>query len=226
MSSKTVIAGLSAVAATAGVLIGVTAASSGSSAATSCTAWATLPARVSLADHPVTVHMTLRGSAGCHVRGSDNGATANLRGPGANDPQRWSKFGSQDTQTFQLRVNRLGTYTLRNGDVQVYNSSEERVPAHWRTTSVVVKRATRVRDLHRSGGRVSGVVQSYGNSGWGGQQNAHVVLQKRTHSGWQPAVQEHAKGGRFVFTGAKSGTEYRVVADATRTTVSSTSHRV
>ena len=84
--------------------------------------------------------MTLRGSAGCHTGGVDNGGTATLRGPGANDPHRWARFGSKDTQTFQLRVDKLGTYTLEDGDIQVYDVHEQLVPVHWRRTSVVVKR--------------------------------------------------------------------------------------
>ena len=135
MSAK-VISILAAGALSAGVLLAPAAAS----AAPSCTAWGSLPSHVSLGNKPVTVHMTLHGTAGCHAGGGNNGGSATLHRPGARDPQRWAHFGSQDTQTFQLRVDKLGTYTLSHGDVQVYNSREQLVPVHWRSTSVVVER--------------------------------------------------------------------------------------
>lgn len=108
------------------------------SASPSCSAWGAMPQHVALGRHPVTIHLTLRGSGGCRAGGVDNGGTATLRGPGAKDPHRWAHFGGTDTQTFALRVDRLGTYTLQNADIQVYDSREQLVPVHWRRTSVVV----------------------------------------------------------------------------------------
>ena len=134
MSARTVVAAASTVA----VLTGLLVAPSDASASSSCTAWGSLPSHVRLGQNPVTIHLTLHGSAGCDTGGVDNGATATLRGPGARDPQRWAHLGGTDTQTFQLRVNKLGTYTLQNANVQIYNTREQLIPVHWRRTSVVV----------------------------------------------------------------------------------------
>ncbi|MBE7189628.1 hypothetical protein [Jatrophihabitans endophyticus] len=136
MSAKVLCSAAAGVALLAGMVVAPT----GASAAASCTAWGTLPSHVKLRSHPVTVHMTLRGSDACHTGGVDNGGTATLHGPGATDPQRWARLGSTDTQTFQVRVNRPGTYTLGHGDIQIYNRREVLVPVHWRRTSMDVTR--------------------------------------------------------------------------------------
>ena len=83
--------------------------------------------------------MTLH-SSGCHGVGFDNGAVAYLRGPRGTQPvyEQWSEVGETQTETFYANVNAPGTYRLTGGRIDLYDQNAERIPAHWRTTSVRV----------------------------------------------------------------------------------------
>lgn len=133
-------AALLAGALTAGAVAAVTVPGPGAGAATSCVAWASMPARLHpYGSHSATLRMTLH-SSGCRGVGFDDGATAYLRGPRGTQPvyEQWSSFGDTQTETFYANVNTPGTYRLTGGRIDLYDHNSERIPARWSTTSVRV----------------------------------------------------------------------------------------
>jgi hypothetical protein len=193
-----------------------------------CTAWGTLPAHVSLGAKAVTVTMVLTGSSGCQGQGFDNGATATLRGPAGQpaDPQRWKKFGAGERQTFAITLDKTGTYTLRNGNVQLYDGNSVRVPWTWRRTSTVVKHAAAFRHVTRSHSTITADLRTYTTQGWKAQSNDAVVLQRRSGSTWKSVVQERSSRSGAVAFSLSTGGSYRLVSTANKYAASATSPTV
>jgi hypothetical protein len=201
---------------------------SADAAAARCTAWGTLPAHVSLAARPVTVTMVLTGTSGCVGQGFDNGATASLRGPRGQqaEPQRWTKFGAGARQRFDVTLDRTGRYTLRDGDVQLYDGNSERVPSTWRRTSTLVEHAAAFRHVTRSHSIISADLRTYTTRGWAAQGNDAVVLQRRSGHTWTSIVQEKSSASGVVTFPVASGRSYRLVSTATKYAASATSPTV
>src|SRR5690349_13073904 len=121
-----------------------------------CTAHGSLPARVSLHGDRTVVTSVLVGTSGCHGRRTDNGASGYLWEPGGdrNNAEflRWRHFGSSQYVTLYINLARVGKYTLRDGDVELYNQSYRRVSWAWQPTTMVVRRAARVIHVSAGGG--------------------------------------------------------------------------
>ena len=193
---------------------------SGAAAGDSCTAWGTLPARVTLGPHGATIRTTLRGTAACTDASLDNGATALLTGPGRNDdvPLRWEHFGATEQATYYPTINRPGTYRVVSGNVQVYDAQSIRIPAQWRDTQTVVR--YRGRFAHVAAGRsgVTATVLAYGRSGWAPQAKVRVVLQRRAAGGsWRTVASGRSSGSGRVQLAARvrSAADYRLVSAST-----------
>ena len=149
-------------------------------AATHCTAWGAMPAHVALHRDRTVVRLTLRGSSGCHNQRTDNGATATMVDPtGQREDMRWRHFGGVQSMTMYVNLAHSGRYQLRNGNVQVYDRSYERVPWSWNRTSMVVKRAAHFSNVAASGGVVSGRAFVYTKYGWSGYRGKRVYVLRR-----------------------------------------------
>jgi len=196
---------------------------SGAAAGDSCTAWGTLPAHVALGPHGATIHTTLRGSAACTDADLDNGATALLDGPGRSGDvsMRWAHFGASDQVTYYATVNRIGTYRLVDGDVQVYDQQSIRIPATWHESQAVVKYRGRFTRLAIDGSGVSANLEAYGRSGWASQAGVRVTLQRRAADGtWHAVARGRSTSGGRVHLEAKvrASGDYRLVSATTADT--------
>jgi hypothetical protein len=177
-----------------------------------CTAYGSLPARVSMHRDQVVVHTVLRGSAACHGAMTDNGASAYLHRPGHPDEKlRWRKFGSSLRVDLYINLDRAGRYTLNSGDVQVYDDKYRHVPSSWRSTTMIVKHAARFIHLTTGGSAVSGRVQQYSKFGWTDYSGAQVYVQRRVagSSQWRTLGSTHADAqGRVAFSTATSANHF------------------
>ncbi len=212
---------------TAALLAGaalVTIPASPAGSATSCVAWAGLPSRVSLAGREVVVRATLHGSPACRGVTADSGGSATLNGPGpsrSDFPLRWAHLGSSDSAPFYA-LDTLGTYRIRNGDLQTYDARYLHIPFEWRTTSTVVKYAGRFAGVSRHGATISARLQYYAKYGWVAHPGVVVRLQRRAaDSTWHTlARKQSSAAGRVAFVAA-SGT-YRLVSTTTASVWSAT----
>jgi hypothetical protein len=149
-------------------------------AATHCTAWGAMPARLALHTDRTVVKIVLRGSSGCHDQRTDNGASAALYYPaGSHEDMRWRHFGGTQAVTLYVNIVRSGTFTLSHGNVQVYDRRYERVPYSWTTTRMAVKRAARIVHVSASGGVVAGRAIAFTKYGWTGYHGKRVYVQRR-----------------------------------------------
>jgi hypothetical protein len=210
---------LAVAAAAAAVVVPAAAAGAGS---TACTAWGTLPARATLGPHGLTLRPVLHGTAACKGVTADSGGTATLQAPVRKDdvPMRWSNFGDSDSATFYPSINRPGTYRLVDGRTQTYDANYERIPASWRVTSTVVKDASRLVHVGRTGSGVSATLQAYGRTGWQAETGVRVSLQRRAADGsWHVVARARtASNGRVLLRhGLSSTATYRIVAGSTTT---------
>lgn len=193
---------------------------SGAAAGDSCTAWGTLPARVTLGPHGATIRTTLHGTAGCSDASLDYGATALLAGPGRNDdvPLRWARFGDAEQATYYPTLNRPGTYRVVDGDVQVYDAQSIRIPSGWRDTRTVVKYRGRFTSVAVGRSGASATLQAYGHTGWAGQADVRVALQRRTARGsWRTIATGRSSGSGRLHLAARvnSSAAYRLVSATT-----------
>lgn len=212
--------GAAAVAATAGVVAATLAPAPPAAAATRCTAWGAMPARVALHSEKTVVKIVLRGTSGCRNQRTDNGASAWLVYPsGSREDQRWRHFGAAQSVALYVNIVKSGRFDLRHGDVQVYNAKYERVSWSWRATTMVVRRAARIVHLSVGGGIVAGRALVYTKYGWAGHSDVPVVVQRRrvNSSTWRTlGSMRPAAGGRFRFaTATSSRFVYRVIQRAT-----------
>jgi hypothetical protein len=206
-------------AATAAVATAVLLPISAAGADNSCVAWGTLPARVVLDPNGATVRTSLHGTAACTGVSFDNGGSAVLRGPGANNetPLRWMRFGATDEATYYPSLNRPGTYRVIDGRTQSYDADEDRIPSSWRSTTTVVKYKSRFTAVRRSGAGITATLQAYGRIGWQAQRHVKVVLQRRTASGtWHTVARGQTSGGGRVHLAARisASADYRLVSAA------------
>jgi hypothetical protein len=217
----------SAAAIAAGALIAFVAIpTSPAGSATSCVAWASLPAKVSLAGREVYVRATLHGSPECAGATTDNGGTGTLNGPGRSTsdfPLRWERIGDSDTAPFYASINALGTYRISNGDLQTYDTQYRHIPFEWHTTSTVVKLAGRFRGVTVGGGAVSARLQYYAKYGWEPHAGVLVVLQRAVGDSheWHTVGQARTSGAGRVGFGIGSG-HYRLVSATTGSVWSTT----
>lgn len=215
MDRRSTLAAVTGAVLTAGTLATVTAARPAGADET-CTAWATLPARVTVTSRETHIHPRLVGTAGCDADTADNGATADWDGPGQDPwPQRWSAFGAREDVVIQPGLDRPGKYTISGGDVQVYDAQYERIPAHWRTTSTVVRFGARFTGVRSSRRTVSATLKHYSADGWRTSGSTKVSLQKRTSSGWRTVATHRASHGTVSF-GHGAG-RFRLVSAASAT---------
>jgi hypothetical protein len=190
---------------------------SGAGSATSCLAWASLPARVTLGARPVVVHTTLRGTAGCRPVTADAGSSGVLNGPGPSTqdfPLRWDSLGATDTATFYLSLSRPGTYRISDGDLQVYDARYIRIPSQWRSTSTAVKYAGRFAGVARRGATVHATLQYQTAYGWRAHTHVLVALQRRDAGAWHTVARTRSSSSGAVNLRASSGS-YRLVSAAT-----------
>jgi hypothetical protein len=212
-----VVAGIGALATAAAVALP----GGGAGAAAHCTAWGTLPGRVSLGPHQATVHTTLHGTAACTDSGMDGGATAVFRTPGKQDdvPLRWTSFGDTDEASFYAALDRPGTYRIVNGRARVYDRDYMQVSASWKATSTQVKYQGRFARVAAGASGVTATLQGYGRRGWFGHRNVRVVLQRKTADGWTTvAGGRSGRGGHVHLAAHLSGVrDYRLVSASTKT---------
>jgi hypothetical protein len=199
---------------------------SGAGAGDSCTAWGTLPSRVALSPQGVTVRATLHGTAACTAESFDNGGTAVLRGPGANDdaPMRWSRMGASDWATYYPSLDRPGTYRLVDGRTQTYDADEIRIPSSWRATATVVKYQGRFTRVAVHDGGASASLQAYGATGWAGQGHVAVQLQRWARGAWHAVARGRtsASGHAHLNAHISASGDYRLVSATTKNVWSTT----
>ena len=217
MSRKTLIA---AAAGGSALLAALLVPASGAAGSTSCTAWGTLPARVALGPDGATIRTTLAGTAECRPGSVDNGGTATLAGPGrrGDTPMHWGRFGDSDAVTYYATIERPGTYRLVDGQVQLYDADEVRMPFRWRDTSTVVKYRARLVHVAVAGGAVRATLQGYGPTAWTPLAGVRVVLEHRAADGSWHAVRAARTGGagRVALSGpARATADYRLVSAST-----------
>jgi hypothetical protein len=198
--------------------------SSPAGSATSCVAWAQLPARVSLAGHEVYVRATLQGTPECAGVTADSGGSATLNGPGPSTsdfPLRWNHLGDSDTAPLYASLNAIGTYRVGTGELQTYDARYFHIPYEWRATSTVVKYAGRFDNLSRADGALSATLQYFTKYDWAAHAGVRVQLQRRTGTGWQTVAQQRTSGAGRVSFRDPSGT-VRLVSATTGSVWSAT----
>jgi hypothetical protein len=205
------------IASTALATLAVVVPSTGAGAAGSCTAWGTLPRRVTLGPNGATVRTTLHGTAACAGITTDNGGTAALRGPGSNDdvPLRWTHFGATDEATYYPSLNRPGTYRVVDGRTQTYDAKYVHIASTWRPTATVVKYRGRFTDVSRSASGVTASLEYYGRLGWHRHGDILVSLQRRSPSGtWHQVTRAHTSSSGRVHLSARisASADYRLVS--------------
>lgn len=177
--------------------------SSPAGSATSCVAWAQLPARVALAGQEVYVRATLTGTPECAGVTADSGGSATLNGPGPSTsdfPLRWNHLGDSDTAALYASLNAIGTYRIGTGDLQTYDARYFHIPYQWRATATRVKYAGRFRSLSVSDGTLSATLQYFAKYDWAVHAGVLVDLQRHTATGWQTVAQHRTSGtGRVSF---------------------------
>jgi hypothetical protein len=200
-------------------------------AAPQCTAYGSLPARVSLHRDHVVIHSVLRGSSDCHGQRTDNGASAMLHLPGNPDENlRWRRFGSLQKIDLYINLDRTGTYRITAGDVQLYNHRYRQVHYRWRNTTMIVKHAGRFTHVAAGASTVSGRAEHYSKFGWTGFGGVAVHLQRRAvaSSEWRTLGTARAdSSGRVWFaTGTDASHRYRLSFGKTSSVWGATSKRV
>ena len=211
-----IVAGIAAVGAAGALLLPAAPAA----AATHCTAWGAMPARVALHQNSTVVRITLTGSSGCHNQRTDNGATATLfDATGKQEAMRWRRFGGVQSVVMYVDLVHSGRYELRDGNVQVYDQRYERVPWSWNDTSMIVKRAAHFSNVAASSGVVSGRAFVFTKYGWSGYRGKRVYVQRRAagSSTWHTlgSVRAAAHGVVRYRTVTSSRYVYRLVLNAT-----------
>ena len=179
-----------------------------------------MPKRVALHSSRTDLTIVLRGTAGCHNQRTDNGATATFVDPtGSREDMRFRHFGSTQSVAMYVNLVRSGRYVLRDGNVQVYDHSYERVAWSWNPTAVIVKRAAHIFRPSASGGVVSGRAMRYTKYGWSGYQGKRVFVQRRPvgTSAWHAlgSVRAARKGIVRFRTPTSSRYQYRMYLTAT-----------
>jgi hypothetical protein len=203
-----------------GVASAVLVPSAPAGATTRCTAWGAMPTRVALHSSRTDLTIVLRGSAGCYHQRTDNGARARFVDPtGSREDMLFRHFGSTQSVTVYVNIARPGRYVLRDGNVQVYDHSYERVAWSWRRTAVVVKRAAHIFRPRAGGGIVSGRTMRYTKYGWSGYRGKRVFVQRRPvgTSTWHAlgSVLAARKGYVRFATATSSRFQYRMYVTAT-----------
>ncbi|HKC28877.1 MAG TPA: hypothetical protein VKB75_12770, partial [Jatrophihabitans sp.] len=203
-------------------LIAIPAGQAGS--ATSCVAWASMPAHVSLGPNEVKVHVTLTGTAACRGVTADSGGSGTLNGPGPSTsdfPLMWDHLGASDTADFYASLNTLGTYRVAGGSLQTYDAQYNHIPYTWRTTAMVVKYAGRFARVTHQNGRLTASLRYYARDNWRAESGVAVHLQRYSSGAWRTVATHRTAGSGWVSFRAGRG-NYRLVSDSTNSIWSAT----